>query len=150
MKLLTPLFGIFLLLACTSMSCNKNKGSNRQNGDCPPDLMCTMEFRSFHVTVTDGTGNPVALDRFRTIRTSDGHEFDLQTDANQWEDSTRKVTGSYPLVTDGQQKQISTRGETVEFRGEKDGMLVVKEQYQVRDDCCHIDLVSGNRDITIP
>lgn len=150
MKFLIPLLSIPLLVVFMSMSCNKHKDrGNRQNGDCPPDLMCTMEFRSIHVSVTDGEGRPVALDKFRTIRLADGHEFDLQAGASHWEDSIRKATGSYPLLTDAQQKQISTKGETVEFHGEKNGVLVVQETYKVRDDCCHIDLVSGNRDVTV-
>jgi len=151
MKFLIPLFSIPLLALLMSMSCNKNKDrGNRHIGDCPPNLACTMEFRYIHITITDHDGNPVALDKFRTVRIADGHEFDLQADANHWEDSTWKATGSYPLLTDGQQKQISTRGETVEFRGEKNGVVIVQEQYEVRDDCCHIDLVSGNRNITVP
>ncbi len=150
MKFLIPLLSIPLLVVFMSMACNKHKDrGNRQNGDCPPDLMCTMDFRYIHITISDSDGKPVALDKFRTIRIADGHEFDLQSDANNWEDSTWKATGSYPLLTDGQQKQISTKGETVEFHGEKNGVLIVKEPYEVRDDCCHIDLVSGNRNVTV-
>lgn len=150
MKALILPLGVLLLIVCMSMSCNKDSDRGRHAGDCPPDLMCTMEFRYIQITVTDSAGKPVSLDTYRTIRLADGHAFDLQHSADEWEDSTRRATGIYPLLTDSEQKQVSTRGENFEFRGEKDGVMIVQEQYQVRDDCCHIDLISGNTIITIP
>ncbi len=144
MRYIISLISIPLTALLLSASCNKKKDDDGiKQGDCPPDLMCTMEFRTVHINLKDAAGNPLVLDKFRTIRLADGHEFDLQSTASSWEDSTWKAMGSYPVLTDAQQKQISTKGEKLEFRGERGGIEIVKQEYEFKDNCCHIELVNG-------
>jgi len=137
----TPLY-LLLPLICLILSCAKK--DDRGKGDCPTDLMCTMEYRTITISVTDTNGAPVALDEYRTVRLSDNREFDLRHDAGNWEDSGRRATGIYPVLTDSQQKEASTAGELFEFRGEKDNKVLVREQFRIRDNCCHVELLSGN------
>jgi len=138
---------LYLPALCLLLSCSK--GDKKQKGDCPPDLMCTMEYRTITVTITDSSNTPVMLDSYRTVRLSDNHIFDLQGQASAWEDSLWRATGAYPVITDGQQKEMSTGadGTLLEFQGDKDGSTVIREQYRVRDNCCHVELISGRTNV---
>jgi hypothetical protein len=139
---------ILLPLFCLLIACTKGRDSGRE-GDCPPDMNCTMEFRTITVTLKDSGNRPVALDSYRTVRLSDNYVFELQGSMNPWEDSFQRATGAYPLITDSEQKKLSTKGTLLEFRGDKDGTTVVREQYNVKDNCCHVELVSGQTELVI-
>ncbi len=143
---------LLLLSAIVALSaCNKqHEGTGgvcgtpgTDDSGCPIGIICTMDFRSITITVKQN-GSPVALDSYKTIRVSDNQEFNLMTTANTWEDSVRKATGIYPILTDSERKSASRSGTVFEFMGFKNGVLVTKSKYTISNDCCHIHLDTGN------
>lgn len=135
---------IFLLF-CTSLlissSCNKEKES-----ECPPDRMCTMDFRSVTVQLTRG-GQPYQLDTYVTKRNSDSLLINIQNSIGHFEDSLYRSRGIYPVLTDGQMNLTAGQGSTFTFIGYINNQEVIRESYVIGNDCCHINKISGRSQI---
>jgi len=116
-------------------------GCNRSTDGCSSDQACTMEFRYLTVQVKDSTNTPYYLDSVYTRVNASGDELHLE---EMFLDS-----GTYVVLTDAQKELTSLEGDTFTFVGYKLGQLKVNEQYIVRHDCCHIELVSGNEAVTV-
>jgi hypothetical protein len=132
---------ILLLL----FSCSKSDDKSCSCSDAP----CTDQFVSIVVKIIDKSGNPVSLDYYRTYKALSGYEIDIQSKKSSWEDSIGKARGSYVVVNDAQSEIIDVCGELFMFIGKKDGKIIVKENYVIRNDCCHVNLVSGKREVII-
>ncbi|SDK17100.1 hypothetical protein SAMN05421823_10252 [Catalinimonas alkaloidigena] len=136
-----PLYSIPLLgflLAC--------QPDDPANAPCTGQEICTEIFVSVVVTVTTAEGQPVALDRYYTKHIQTGEVFQLQPDAT---DSLRQANGTYPVVSDAQRDKLAPEGSPLLFVGEKNGSVVVERPYTVGHDCCHIQRISGETDITL-
>ncbi len=134
MKILTPL-SICLALAA-SVGCNKS------TEECPQDQMCTEEFRFITLEAKDTAQAPYLLDSVHTVVVESGavvHPMDQMMDP-----------GIYIVLSDNEKNLTSLAGDTFLFNGFKGGVLKVNEQFVIRHDCCHINLVSGNTSVTIP
>ncbi len=77
--------------------------------------MCTMEFRSINVTITNTSGSPIALNKYRTIKIENNEEIDLQTGATVFEDTTRKNNGTYPIINDSYTEKTDRCGKQLSF-----------------------------------
>ncbi len=137
---------LVLLAAILALSSCKKCIDQEEEQPCPTDIICTMDFRSIMITVKEN-GNPIALDDYKTVRLSDNHVYNLKPTAGSWEDSSRKASGVYTVLTDGQMKQASRNGTMFEFRGYKNGQEVVRERFNINHNCCHINLLSGNTQV---
>ena len=114
--------------------------------DCS-DVACTLEFRSYAVTITDTDNNPVALDQFSTTDITNNEDLTIELNDDQFLDA-RKM-GIYPLY--GDQFAQLHQNEVIEivFKGFIDGNEVVNAQFTVGADCCHTEIFSGDLKIII-
>lgn len=129
---LLPLAALFLF----SFQCNDDR-----NGSCGRDVICTMDFRSVGITVTDKDGKGVKLDEAYTVRQSTG---DVIRDTQPVNDN-----GVYNVLSDNYQKELQNQRDIFTFIGMLNGAEVVRESFTISADCCHIDYVDGNREVTI-
>lgn len=97
-------------------------------------VMCTMMFAAVTVGVQDADGAAVTLDSARV--SSD--KLGVSMPAKGGLDGT-----GYTIVDDSQVKQLAQRQGTVTFTGFRDGKEVVRQDFVVKADCCHVSKVSG-------
>lgn len=136
------LFGILVIIL--SFSCSKRSGVRTEcELPCEKNLMCTYEFRSIVVEVSDRSGNDVELDSFAVVRKID----DKAIAVNQ--QPIIPKAGRYVLFSDSNMNETSKCGEDFEFRGYKDKQLIASSMFNIAHNCCHIYLVSGNTKIVI-
>ena len=140
-----------MLTACADKKVAKDKVDKNDtaaiasNNDCPPDIMCTMDFRSVSLTLTDQNNGPVILDSFRSdLATKDSVLMD-QTSEPQHID----FKNVYVVANDSHMRTVVKSGSDVVFRGFKAGREVVNHKMKIGHDCCHISLISGSNTVTI-
>ncbi len=131
---------ISLLLATSQISCNSDGNSN---SDCE-DVVCTAEFVTIEVFITDQNQNPVALDSFEVINIENGNDMTISLSSSEY--SIAQQHGQYPLVDDGsidvnQERQI-------QFKGFINNKEIINSSYAVSKDCCHIDVAAGDLQLT--
>jgi hypothetical protein len=115
---------------------------------CATDSLCSPEYRYYSVSVMDGDGRPVRLDRFETVNLSNGKALSRNVTAEEIDLGHR--TGFYPLADDNQRAELNTCEKEYEFRGYAGNEVLVSRKFTLRDDCCHVDLVRGDPYITYP
>lgn len=100
--------------------------------DTVQDVLCTEEFRTIGVTITG-----VEITDFFTIRESTGDTIKL--DKFSIDDTF------FPILDDSYQPQIENSQETFTFVGMVESTTVenIEEEYVIKADQCHIELVSG-------
>lgn len=125
-----------LLLATSQMSCDE---------DVCDDVACTLVLIQLSVTVTDENQDPVELDSFEVINLDTNENITVSLLPEELEEWLRQ--GRYPLVEDGS-IGINLEQE-IQFRGFIDTQEVIRSNYIVSSDCCHISLVSGDVDLTL-
>ncbi|MEO7445073.1 MAG: hypothetical protein ABIT96_01115 [Ferruginibacter sp.] len=135
------LFILITYLLFTADSCKKT------SGDCPANQICTADFRTVTVTITQA-GNPYRLDSFFTKKNTTGEILVPQASIPRYEDSAYKANGVYPIISDGQMNKTSKNGEAFTFYGYKNGVETIHEPYVLGHDCCHVTLISGNAFLT--
>lgn len=118
-----------LLLAAGVASC--------ANLDPAQPCICTLEFRSFTVTVVDATGQPAEGVNISVRRVSDGA---VLTDT----ESFPSGQGVYVILTDGNIDDVSEDGTAVEVLGTLEDTGFSAQYVFNRDACrCHVNKVSG-------
>lgn len=135
---------IVVLIIISSFSCSKrNPVRTKCELPCEKNLMCTYEFRSIGVEVSDLSGNGVKLDDFAIVRKSDNKVItvDQQPMIHQ--------EGRYMLFSDSYMKETSRCGEDFEFKGYKNKQMIVSRTFNIAHNCCHIYLVSGDTKIIV-
>lgn len=120
------------------------KGNDPTTG-CPTDRMCTNDFRTLHLELTDAMNQSVALDSYYTRKMATGETFSMKGESGSWADSLQKANGSYPIIGDGQMNKTSTGGMSFEFTGIKNGTVVIRKQLLIKHDCCHIGFADGTQ-----
>ena len=101
------------------------------------EVICTMEYRYISIDVKGGI-----LDDFYTIRKYTGDTIRNEKD---------NIIGnnSYIILSDNYQNKIKNKEEIFIFKGYITDSLVVNEQFIIKADECHIDYVSGNKEINL-
>lgn len=128
---------VSFLLATSQMSCD-------EDNDCD-ETICTLEFITFSVVITDENQNPVALDSFKVINLDNGQNITIPLTPTELENASQQ--GQYPLVNDnslGTNKEIE-----IQFSGSINSQEVISSTYTVRTDCCHINSVYGDLELTL-
>lgn len=136
----------FLILFCfisMTASCQKqtSKTQDSMREPCDPTIICTMEFKIIGLEVRDKSGEAVSLDDFYTE--IEGEKVVIPDDVYQM------TNGMYPVATDGQMKDLDFEGNKVFFIGFQNGKRVVKHEMTIGKDCCHIQLLKGEKSIVI-
>ena len=130
---------LFLIIGQTS--CDSDDDANLQ---CQ-DTVCTAIFIRISVSVTDQNQNPVALDTFEVVNLENGTDMTISLSAPEFEGA--QEFGQYPLVQDGALGLNETR--RLQFRGFIDGQEVLRSDYTVGTDCCHVGVNSGDLELSL-
>ena len=101
------------------------------------EVICTMEYRYISIDVKGGI-----LDDFYTIRKYTG-------DTIRYEKDNIIGNNSYIILSDNYQNKIKNKEEIFIFKGYITDSLVVNEQYIIKADECHINYVSGKKEINL-
>jgi hypothetical protein len=96
-----------------------------------------MEWRYISIDVKGGV-----LDNFYTIRKYTG-------DTIRYEKDNIIGNNSYIILSDNYQNKIKNKEEIFIFKGYITDSLVVNEQYIIKADECHINYVSGKKEINL-
>ena len=111
-------------------------------------VVCTMEFVTIGIQVTDSLDNPVKLDDYYTINNSTKEELHFK-DMDPFWDSINVVRGYYTLATDSERDWTNRKNLKVTFYGFIDSVKVIEEEYIISDDICHIYLIRGKQHIVL-
>ncbi|MEP5613598.1 MAG: hypothetical protein ABJP45_15205 [Cyclobacteriaceae bacterium] len=108
------------------------------NSDDDQPVVCTEEFRTVGVTVTGGQ-----FDNFYTVRktTNDTIRHNPIIGGT--------LADFYPILDDNYQAQLANSEDTFTFHGFLANQLLLKEDYIIKADQCHIELVSGQTEIEL-
>ncbi|WP_379024818.1 hypothetical protein [Parapedobacter deserti] len=130
-----------------TLSCSEKELGNEAILNCK-SVPCTYELRWIAVKLVDQSENPVALDRMKVTRVADGKDLTKTYHSDEWNTFTR--LGSYPVTGDNDHGDIPKFKHTkLRFQGYIGNREVVKGDYVVTFDCCHIALVSGERELVV-
>ena len=101
------------------------------------EVIFTEEYRYISIDVKGGI-----LDDFYTIRKYTGDTIRNEKD---------NIIGnnSYIILSDNYQNKIKNKEEIFIFKGYITDSLVVNEQYVIKADECHINYVSGKKEINL-
>lgn len=136
------LLGVVIIML--SFSCTKrNSVKTECELPCEKNLMCTYEFRSIVVEVSDRPGNDVELDSFAVVRKIDNKVIVIN------QQTIIPKTGRYVLFSDSYMNETSKCGEDFEFKGYKNDKLIAAREFKIAHNCCHIYLVSGDTKIVV-
>jgi hypothetical protein len=124
-------------IACLALaSCKTTKKAT-----CPPNVMCTMMFKSISVQVKDANGHAVLLDEAYTVQT--------KTKETIRPAHHGKADGYYVVLDDSYQKKLQNMNASFRFIGIKDGKEVISQVFRIGADCCHISKIEGPEEITL-
>ncbi|MBZ9729374.1 hypothetical protein LB467_06710 [Salegentibacter sp. JZCK2] len=128
-----PRFILFIGIISLSFSCGKEK-SRECSG------ICTEEFRSITVEITDTQRNPVVLDSTSITDITNDRQLNLISDFEN---------GFYTIFNDNFVSQYKNEEISLLFQGFQDEDLLVEQEYEVGVDCCHVYYISGALEIIL-
>lgn len=130
------------LLFLAAAGCSNDDNNNECSG-----VACTLDFRSFTLTITDIDNNPVALDQYTTTDITNSE--DLTTELNDDQFQEARQFGIYPLYGDQFVQLHQNEVLEIVFKGFINGDEVVSAQFTVGADCCHTEIISGDLEIML-
>lgn len=138
---------LYALSIAITLSCSKRELGSEEIQDCST-VYCTYELRWISVKLVDPAGRRVALDRMKVTRVADGKDLTRAYPDEEW--NIFRGLGSYPVTGDFDRDHIPLFKHTkVRFQGYIGNREVVKADYVVTFDCCHIALVSGEQEVVV-
>mgnify|MGYP005997399751 CR=1 FL=1 len=133
---------IVAFLSLILVACNNNDDAEQQ--DCS-EAICTHNFVTITVSVKDEAGDAVVLDSFEVIDTATGENLAKDISTEEYHNDQ----GIYPLISDAHRIQYQNKTTTLTFKGYINDELVVNQEFEVGADCCHVSLITGNREIVL-
>lgn len=141
-KLFVPFLVAFLAVGL--FSCKKD---DTADSACE-NTFCTEQYVSFQVTIKNQNQTPVALDAFEVMDLDNDADYTIALSNMAFE--AAQQSGTYPLVEDLQLQTIGFNQERrIQFKGYVNGQVVIQADYVVQTDCCHVDVTSGNLQLTL-
>ena len=129
--------GMLILLAISTASCD-------DDDNCVA-VACTEIFVTIEIAVVDNNQNPVALDAIEVTDLDSGQDWTIALSPEEF--AQAQSTGVYPLITDGVLGDNQER--MLQFKGFQNNEQVISSDYTVATDCCHIALISGERQLIL-
>ncbi len=130
---------IFFLFFILFQSCSEDEED--RNG------ICTDEYRTIVVSITDSQGVPVALDDFKVVVLKNGRDITIElTDATF---QFMRERGTYPIFSDKYHEEYRQQELDITFTGFIDNREVVNSNYRVGADHCHVYHISGDLELII-
>ncbi len=142
MKLHSILLPWILLIAWPSC---QGEAQQAQITDCPEEMVCTEQFVTIQLQVTDANNKVVLLDSYMSKNVDTGQLYKLEQ-----ETEPSSTNGYYPVLTDSQLDDIKQEGSRILFTGIKAGQEVVSETLLIGHDCCHVAHREGKLSIQLP
>jgi hypothetical protein len=131
---------LFVFFSISFFSCEKEKVDT---DDCQRELLiCTEEFRSIFLEITNQDGDPIELDDFYTF-------YDFRKKFEYELTDFQKGRGIYTVITDADLQELDREGTTLIFVGEKNGKNLVEHQMVIGHNCCHVQLIAGDDKIVL-
>jgi hypothetical protein len=146
-----------LLLVCSLGSCSPDASVKQPQEEaqqatspveCPADVICTQMFAVVSVTLKYPDNRPVLLDSYQIIQPSTGADKTPAISAQEKE--MYRNMGVYPITTDAYQKELVNQKQEVTFIGIKEGKEIISRKFTLGADCCHVKLIAGELEITVP
>lgn len=106
--------------------------------NCPEEIICTHEFRSITLKITDSNNSPVALDYYYSFNKSSGQIYKLKGDTS---------AGIYTILTDAEMGNILQKGSEIIFSGTKNGEKLT-ERFLIGHNCCHLVKLEGENEVS--
>jgi hypothetical protein len=100
---------------------------------------CTLEFRFIHVDILEADSSAAEIDSFFVVQTATGDTI-LDAATTPYTDFFEE---GITIFTDSELNLTNTTGSTFNLTAYQNASLVVNENYVIKHDECHIDLVSG-------
>ena len=141
------LLTLIMMLALLGGACKKSQTEPNleETPHCDSTLMCTMEFKSLIMDVKDQNGQVLVLDKVVSTR-SNGEEFSFKREPF----IGMETSGRYAFWSDGQFKITKKTGEYILVKGIRNNQEIFQRNFKVGHDCCHVLLIEGNTNATIP
>lgn len=141
------IYFLCVLLTAITLSCGETELGSEPVQDCST-VYCTYDLRWIAVKLVDQSDAPVALDRMKVTRVADGKDLTRAYPSEEW--NTFRRLGSYPVTGDIDHEHIPKFKHTkLRFQGYIGKREVVRSDYVVTFDCCHIALVAGERELVV-
>lgn len=129
------MYKFLILLVLIVLGFSKEDDSRDIN--CPGKIICTHEFRSITIKITDSQNSPVALDYYYSFNKSSGQIYKLEGDPS---------AGIYTILTDAEMGNILQKGSKIIFTGTKNGEKLT-ETFVIGHNCCHLVKLKGESKI---
>ncbi len=120
---------------------------NTGDADSCEEIACTEEFKTIVVKIENPVEEPIALDDFKVIHLR--NQNDITREFSTTELEQMQATGTYTLFGDEFSDDIQNFQIEIQFIGFVDGQEIVRSDYRVGADCCHVYYVSGDLTLTI-
>lgn len=129
------LLRMLLVVAFVFMGC----GSDKESADCT-EAICTTVFIHIGVDLFYENGDPVFLDSYEVREIESGKIRDINWD---------KKFNTYAIASDFDREEFYGKKIKLQFIGKIDGQEVVREDYTVTADCCHVKMLEGNKTVVV-
>lgn len=133
-----------ILLSFFLLTCSDKNEPDTEVVDCSSTI-CTLNFVTITVSIKDTSDNAVVLDSFEVLDTATGENLAKDISAEEYHNDQ----GIYPLISDAHRIQYQNKTTTLTFKGYINDELVVNQEFEVKADCCHVSLITGNREIVL-
>jgi len=105
-------------------------------------VQCAVSDGLISIKITDDSGNPIQLDDYYSF-------IDSRTRFQEFQKDYAIRPGRYPVATNEQYDLFNPEGTILTFVGVVDGRNVVEHQMLIGKNCCNIELIEGENEITI-
>lgn len=145
--MMKSIYLLCVLMIAIAVACSEKELGSEDVQDCST-IYCTDDLRWIAVKLVDPSGKPVALDRMKVTRLADGKDLTRTYPNEEW--NIHRRLGNYPVTGDIDWEHIPSFKHTkLRFQGYIGNREVVKADYVVTFDCCHISLVAGERELVV-
>lgn len=110
----------------------------------PDTALKTSVFLSLSVKVSTLGGTPVILDAYQSINLETGNVL-----ASSAHGGSVQTHGIYVLAHDLQLEEIEEHGSPIQFTGYIGGKQVVRQEFIIGHDTCHVQLLSGDLELQL-
>ncbi len=135
---------IFFAILIISFSFVLLDSCNQKVDSCTDDIICTQEFASVAMQVTDTLNKPYILDSFKVINAVTSTVI-IDVKPNKLVDTT----GYYTIFSDTYMDKVEKDGTVFNFHGWGGANLKVNEEFKIGHNCCHIVQKNGKAKIVV-
>lgn len=122
------LLSLFIIAGCESST---------EPTECDENIACTEQFVMFTFSPTDSEDQPIYFDAYYSQNIDNGNVYD------SFDEQDFLDAGTYMVITDQEMEEVKKDGTTIRFFGQKDGQVIIEQDFLIGHDCCHILPLEG-------